>query len=101
MTPFSDIQSSKKVHPVCKSAHNHASARQQASISSSSRKQENAIMSHETSNHTHCPDCVLGDFARNHYFTGKLLVERDFTDEQRFHIDKLRHHHQRLHGWGV
>ena len=46
--------------------------------------------SHKTS--THCPDCALGTFARNHYFTGKLLVERDFTDEQRFHIDKLRHH---------
>ncbi len=58
-------------------------------------------MSHETSDQTHCPDCALGDFKRNHYFTGKLLVERDFTDEQRFHIDKLRHHHQRLHGWGV
>ena len=58
-------------------------------------------MSHEKSDYTHCPDCALGAFTRNHYFTGKLLVERDFTDEQRFHIDKLRHHHQRLHGWGV
>jgi DNA-binding beta-propeller fold protein YncE len=58
-------------------------------------------MSHETSDQTHCPDCALGTFTRNHYFTGKLLVERDFTDEQHFHIDKLRHHHQRLHGWGV
>ena len=58
-------------------------------------------MSHEKSHQTHCPDCTLGTFTRNHYFTGKLLVERDFTDEQRFHIDKLRHHHQRLHGWGV
>jgi hypothetical protein len=58
-------------------------------------------MSHGKSDQTHCPDCALGDFARNHYFTGKLLVERDFTDEQHFHIDKLRHHHQRLHGWGV
>src|SRR5947208_17103160 len=58
-------------------------------------------MSHEKSHQTHCPDCTLGTFARNHYFTGKLLVERDFTDEQRFHMEKLRHHHQRLHGWGV
>jgi hypothetical protein len=57
--------------------------------------------SHTTSDGTHCLDCALGAFARNHYFTGKLLVERDFTDEQRFHIDKLRHHDQRLHGWGV
>ena len=35
------------------------------------------------------------------YFTGKLLVERDFTDETRFHMEKLRHHQQQLHGWGV
>jgi len=48
-----------------------------------------------------CPDCAIGPFTRNHYFTGKLLVERDFCDEQRYYIDKLRHHHQRLHGWGV
>jgi DNA-binding beta-propeller fold protein YncE len=48
-----------------------------------------------------CPSCELGPFTRNHYFTGKLLVERDFTDEQRYYMDKLRHHHQRLHGRGV
>ena len=48
-----------------------------------------------------CPACDIGAFTRNHYFTGKLLVERDFTDEQRYYVDKLRHHHQRLHGWGV
>ena len=29
-----------------------------------------------------CPDCGIGPFSRNHYFTGKLLVERDFRDEQ-------------------
>jgi hypothetical protein len=55
--------------------------------------------------HTHtaagCPDCAFVPFTRNHFFTGKLLVERDFCDEQRYYIDKLRHHHQRLHGWGV
>lgn len=49
----------------------------------------------------HCPSCDYGPFVRNHYFTGKLLLERDFTDEQQYFIDKLRHHHQRLHGWGV
>lgn len=48
-----------------------------------------------------CPECGFGPFTRNHYFTGKLLVERDFTDEQRYFMGKLRHHHQRLHGWGV
>jgi hypothetical protein len=50
---------------------------------------------------TACPTCDIGPFIRNHYFTGKLLVERDFTDEQRYYVDKLRHHNQRLHGWGV
>src|SRR5581483_3442841 len=48
-----------------------------------------------------CPDCALGPFTRNYYFDGKFLVARDFWDEQTFHVDKLRHHHQRLHGWGV
>lgn len=48
-----------------------------------------------------CPECRYGPFQRNHYFTGKLLVERDFTDEQSYYVNKLRHHHQRLHGWGV
>lgn len=48
-----------------------------------------------------CPDCDIGPFTRNHYFTGKLLVEADFTDEQRYHMEKLRLHEQRLHGWGV
>ena len=48
-----------------------------------------------------CPDCAFGPFTRNHYFTGKLLVERDFTDEQKYHVDKLRHHNAILHGHGV
>lgn len=45
--------------------------------------------------------CDYGPFTRNHYFDGKLLVERDFTDEQSYFRDKMRHHHQRLHGFGV
>lgn len=48
-----------------------------------------------------CPECDIGPFTRNHYFTGKLLVEADFTDEQHYHMEKMRHHEQRLHGWGV
>jgi DNA-binding beta-propeller fold protein YncE len=39
--------------------------------------------------------------ARNHFFTGKLMVERDFTDEQRFFLGKEQRHNQRLHGSGV
>ncbi|MBV7266238.1 hypothetical protein [Erythrobacter ani] len=38
---------------------------------------------------------------RNNYFTGKLLVERDFTDEQFYFQEKARLHNQRLHGTGV
>ncbi len=45
--------------------------------------------------------CDIGPFTRNNFFTGKLLLERDFTDEQQYLIDKLRHHNRRLHGWGV
>src|SRR5262249_29849080 len=51
--------------------------------------------------HHGCPTCEVEGFSRNHYFNGKLLVERDFTDEQRYYIDKARYHNQRLHGWGV
>lgn len=50
---------------------------------------------------TTCPECDILQMARNNYFTGKLLVERDFTDEQRYTMGKLRRHNQRLHGWGV
>jgi DNA-binding beta-propeller fold protein YncE len=55
---------------------------------------------HDPGSHT-CPACSYDPFIRNNYFTGKLLVERDFTDETRFHIEKMRHHEQQLHGWGV
>jgi outer membrane protein OmpA-like peptidoglycan-associated protein len=48
-----------------------------------------------------CEDCRPHALARNNYFTGKLLVERDFTDEQRYFREKIRLHHQRLHGTGV
>jgi len=48
-----------------------------------------------------CPECTIGPFQRNHYFTGKLLVERDFRQEQDYYVDKFKHHHQRLHGSGV
>jgi hypothetical protein len=48
-----------------------------------------------------CIECEVPQLARNHYFTGKLLVERDFTDEQRYLIGKDRRHNQRLHGWGT
>jgi DNA-binding beta-propeller fold protein YncE len=59
--------------------------------------------SHET--HTRrtrceCGECDVPQLARNHYFTGKLLVERDFTDEQRYHAGKQQRHNRHLHGSG-
>jgi DNA-binding beta-propeller fold protein YncE len=48
-----------------------------------------------------CVECDIPQLSRNNYFTGKLLVERDFTDEQRYLVGKLRRHNQRLHGWGA
>ena len=55
--------------------------------------------SHNGTAQLSCPACNYGPFTRNNYFTGKLLVERDFTDETHFHMEKLRHHEQLLHGW--
>ena len=52
--------------------------------------------SHNGTPQLSCPACNYGPFTRNNYFTGKLLVERDFTDETRFHMEKLRHHEQLL-----
>lgn len=48
-----------------------------------------------------CDECEPATPVRNNYFTGKLLVERDFTDEQFYFREKIRQHHQRLHGVGV
>jgi DNA-binding beta-propeller fold protein YncE len=50
---------------------------------------------------SNCPSCATTALTRNHYFTGKLLVERDFTDEQHYVMERLRLHNQRLHGSGV
>jgi hypothetical protein len=48
-----------------------------------------------------CLGCDVPALCRNNYYRGKLLTERDFTDEQRYGIDKGRLHLQKLHGWGV
>lgn len=48
-----------------------------------------------------CPTCQANALTRNHYFTGKLMVERDFTDEQHYFRERLRLHNQRLHGCGI
>src|SRR5215471_17862478 len=51
--------------------------------------------------HQGCVECDIGQRSRNHYFTGKLMVKRDFADEQLFWVGKERRHNQRLHGEGV
>ena len=48
-----------------------------------------------------CEDCRPHSLTRNNYFTGKLMCERDFSDEQWFFREKIRLHHQRLHGTGI
>lgn len=48
-----------------------------------------------------CLSCDIPAFCRNNYYRGKLLTERDFTDEQRYNFDKMRQHTLALHGWGV
>lgn len=59
-------------------------------------------MAHHDNHHRgDCPECDVGPFTRNAYWTGKLMLARDFVDEQRYFIDKLRHHNQTLHGSGV
>jgi DNA-binding beta-propeller fold protein YncE len=54
------------------------------------------------SKHSPCPECGgTTPFARNHYFNGKMLVEQDFNEEQRYHSAKLQYHQKHLHGHGV
>ena len=48
-----------------------------------------------------CPACEFGPFTRNAYWTGKLMLARDFVDEQHYVTEKMRHHNQKLHGTGV
>lgn len=48
-----------------------------------------------------CDECGAPQLARNTWFTGKLLTERDLTDEQRYLLGKLGRHNQYLHGAGI
>lgn len=48
-----------------------------------------------------CPACECEPFTRNAFWTGKLMLARDFIDEQRYVVEKMRHHNQHLHGEGV
>lgn len=48
-----------------------------------------------------CLPCEISLLCRNNFFTGKLMTARDFIDEQKYLIDKMRLHELELHGWGV
>lgn len=48
-----------------------------------------------------CSTCAPQTPLRNHYFFGKLMDVPDFDVEQQYVIEKLKRHHQRLHGTGV
>jgi hypothetical protein len=41
------------------------------------------------------------DIKRLNYFTSQFLVEEDFGDEQRYHLEMRRRHNRSLHSWGV
>lgn len=42
---------------------------------------------------------ILGQ--RPHYYNSQLLLEDDFLEEQRYHVNARRMHNQKLHGKGV
>ncbi|MCW3494220.1 hypothetical protein [Microbacterium sp. SSM24] len=55
----------------------------------------------KTLERTGCDECGSPQLARNTWFTGKLLTERDLTDEQRYLLGKITRHNQYLHGYGI
>ncbi len=38
---------------------------------------------------------------RLNYFTGQFLEEKDFRDEQKYHVESQRLHNENLHTWGI
>jgi len=51
-----------------------------------------------------CPNnklCEYNRFKRDRYFHGMLMTDRDFSEEQKYHIEKRKLHNRMLHGWGV
>ena len=50
-----------------------------------------------------CKDehCSYNDIKRTNYFHGMLMTERDFREEQIYHIERRKLLNRMLHGWGV
>ena len=46
-------------------------------------------------------NCSYNNFKRARYFHGMLMTDRDFREEQQYHIDKRKLLNKMLHGWGV
>lgn len=55
-------------------------------------------MSKGTSKDTQCD---YNNFKRARYFHGMLMTDRDFREEQIYHIEKRKLLNRMLHGWGV
>ncbi|MFZ3384031.1 MAG: hypothetical protein WA144_08910 [Candidatus Methanoperedens sp.] len=51
-------------------------------------------------NKENCKDSY-NNFKRARYFHGMLMTDRDFTEEQKYHIEKRKLHNRLVHGWGV
>lgn len=45
--------------------------------------------------------CDYNNFRRARYFHGMLMTDRDFREEQLYHIEKRKMLNRTLHGWGV
>ena len=43
----------------------------------------------------------MTDIKRLNYFTNQFLVQKDFTDEQAYHLGMRRRHNLLFHTWGV
>src|SRR5688500_10075771 len=43
----------------------------------------------------------LVHLSRPHYFSGKLITEKDLNQEQTYFIEKFKRHNRSLHGFGV
>ena len=43
----------------------------------------------------------MTDIKRLNYFTSQFLGEKDFNEEQDYHVDMRRRHNRLLHSWGI
>lgn len=47
------------------------------------------------------PGCTGIVMERMHYYTGRFMAARDFTDEQAYFLTRSRLRNRLLHGWGI